>query len=152
MLSLTTTGTVDFDQEVDSSLLPAHLAGCLRNVDADVVEVRGNRVTFKGGMFRFVTNWNVLVPFGFGALAINSETREIRYCLSYRQLIIFSTTVAVVAAALVLTFSGLRGLSGGMLALPLMWFFAVFINLTIGISRFESLLSSAIATAPRMKP
>jgi len=144
------TGTLGFDQEVDVSLLPAHLAGCLRGVDADAVEVTDNLVTFRGGIFRFVTNWNVLVPFGFGDLTVNSETREIRYRLSYRQLAIFSTTMVGIVAALVLTFSGFRKLSGSMLALPLMWFVAVFVRAAIESSRFQGLISRAVATAPRV--
>jgi hypothetical protein len=83
-------GTVSFDQDVDPSLLPLHLAACLRNANANSVEVRDNLVTFEAGMFRFVTNLNVLVPFGFGDITVNSETREVRYCLSYRQLVISS--------------------------------------------------------------
>ena len=45
-------------------------------------EVRNNRVTFRGGVFRFVTNWNILVNFGFGDLAVDSDAREIHYRLS----------------------------------------------------------------------
>jgi len=84
MPTLTKTGTVDFDHEIDSSLLPAHLAGCLRDVDANAVQVRDNRVTFRGGFFRLVTNWNVLVSFRFGDLAVDSDTCEVRHCLSCR--------------------------------------------------------------------
>jgi hypothetical protein len=146
------TGTVDFDREVDSSLLPAHLAGCLRSVDADAVEVTDNLVTFKGGVFRFVTNWNVLVPFGFGDLTVNSETREIRYRLSYRQLAVFSTIIVGIAAALVLAFSSWRRLSGSMLVLPFMWFVSVFVRSALGASRFQGLISRAVSTAPRISP
>ena len=60
------TGIVDFDFEVDSAALPEHLAECLRSVKADEVEVNSNRVSFRGGAFRFMVRGNVLEPFGFG--------------------------------------------------------------------------------------
>ncbi len=150
MPMLIETGAVDFDEEVNSSLLPSHLAGCLRSVDADAVEVADNLVTFRGGIFRVVTNWNVLVPFGFGDLTVDSEAREIRYRLSYRQLAIFSTAIVGIVAALVLTFSSFRRSYGAILALSLMWFVAAFVRAALGASRFQRLISRAVATAPRI--
>src|ERR1700685_2514732 len=78
---LMTTGTVDFGKEVDSSLLAAHIAARLRGVDANDVDARPNSVTFKAGVFRFVTNWNILVSFGFGDLVVDPQTHEIHYRL-----------------------------------------------------------------------
>jgi hypothetical protein len=143
------TGLVDFDRDVDSSLLPARLAGCLRGVDADEVEITDNRVTFEGGIFRFVTNWNVLVPFGFGDLTVCPETRQVRYRLSYRQLVIFSATMIGVMEAFVLAFAGPQRLTI-VIALSVMWFFALFTNLALGIPRFEDLIRRAVASAPRI--
>lgn len=152
MLALTKTQTVSFDQEVDSASLPEHLALCLRSVDADTVEVMGNRVTFTGGMFRLVWNWNVLVPFGSGDLTVDSDTCEVRYTLSFRQLVLVATAMTAVMAAFVLALSGLREALGVAFALPLMWFFVVFGNLALGFARFQSFVSRAIATAPRIHP
>lgn len=149
MPSLQEIGTVNFDPEVDPSLLPSHLASCLSSVDANAVEVRGNRVTFEGGMFRFVMNWNVLVPFGFGDLTVGSETHEVRYCLSYRQLVISSTIPLGIAAAFVFLSHGFRGMSRWTIFLPVLWFFVTCVNLIVGISRFEGFLERCVATAPR---
>jgi len=91
-------GSVGFAQEIDPSLLPKHLAECMRSVDADAVEITNNRVTFKGGVFRFVTNWNVLVPFGFGDVTVDPETRAVVYGLSYRQLAIFYVILISISA------------------------------------------------------
>lgn len=52
MLSPIRTGAVPLDQGVDSDSLPAHLARCLRSVDASTVEIIGNRVTFTAGVPR----------------------------------------------------------------------------------------------------
>src|ERR1700688_844562 len=110
MPMLMKSGKVDFDHEIAPSLLPALLAKCLRSVDADAVEITNNRVTFKGGVFRFVTNWNVLVSFGFGDVTVDSETREVAYGLSYQQLVIFYATIVGLSAGLILAFGGIRGL------------------------------------------
>ncbi|MHC4503361.1 MAG: hypothetical protein ACYTFI_08660, partial [Planctomycetota bacterium] len=87
------TGTVHVDEDVQPSALMPHLAACLRRVRARHVTVDGNRITFKGGVFRFVTNWNVLVPFGTGELEFLPATREVRYRLSLAQLIIVVTVL-----------------------------------------------------------
>ena len=65
MPTLMTTGAIDNGSEIDSSLLAAHVAAQLRDLDANEVDVRPNRVMFKGGDFRYVTSWNILVTFGF---------------------------------------------------------------------------------------
>jgi hypothetical protein len=155
MPTLMTTGAVDFGKEIDSSLLAVHLAVRLRDVDANEIEVRPNHVTFRGGIFRFVTNWNILVSFGFGDFAVDSNTDEIRYRLSYRQLVICSAIMFGVMCLCLLTFSGTQGIISGtwtILGLLLMWFCLGFINVTIGVWRFERFLGRAIATAPRVKP
>ena len=74
VLPLTKIQTVYFDREVDSALLPGHLAVWLRSVEADTVEVMGNRVTFTAGLFRIVGRGNILAPFGFGYLTVISIT------------------------------------------------------------------------------
>jgi len=82
------TGDVSFDDEVDLLVLPTHLAACLRDVKARAVEIEGNHIAFTGGMFRLVSNWNVLVPFGYGDLTVDASTRQVHYRLSSRQLVI----------------------------------------------------------------
>jgi hypothetical protein len=149
------TGAVDFGKDVDSSLLAAHLAVRLREVDASEVEVRNNRVTFSGGIFRFVTNWNILVSFGFGDLTVDSDTSEIRYRLSYRQLVIASAAMFVVMCVFLLAFSGTQGIISGtwtIFALLLMWLCVGFMNVTIGVWRFKRFLGRATGTAPRVRP
>jgi len=73
---------VPLDQGVDSDSLPAHLARCLRSVDASKVDIIGNRVTFTAGIFRLVSNWNILVGFGSGDLTVDSAACKVRYTLN----------------------------------------------------------------------
>jgi len=155
MPMLVTSGAVNFDNEIDSSLLAAHVASQLRDLDANEVDVRPNRVMFKGGYFRFVTSWNILVTFGFGDLVIDPEVHEIRYSLSYRQLVTFSAIMFGAMCIFLLTASRAQGMISGiwtLLGLLLMWFCIGFLNVTIGVWRFERFLGRAIATAPPINP
>ena|ERR1700730_14025796 len=92
------TGDVPFDDTVDLAVLPTHLADCLRDVKARAIEIEGNHIAFTGGMFRLVSNWNVLVPFGYGDLTVDASTRQVHYRLSSRQLVIPATVLTIVLA------------------------------------------------------
>lgn len=151
MLSLSKTESVSFDQEVDRAVLPEHLAMCLGQVEAENVRIVANRVTFTGGVFRMVWNWNVLGPFGFGDITVDSDNCEVRYTLSYRQLVVLATGMVAAMVVFVLALSAFRNL-GVLLVLPLVWYFMVFGNLGIGFARFRSFIDRALANAPRLNP
>ena len=74
--SLTLTGNLPFDAELDPIALVNHLASCLWNVNATTVDIHGNRVVFTRRMFRLVSNWNVLVPFERGDLTVDPDNRQ----------------------------------------------------------------------------
>jgi hypothetical protein len=143
MSILLRSGRLDFGPEIDPSLLPARLAKCLRSVDADAVEITNNSVTFEGGVFRFVTNWNVLVPFGFGDVIVDSEARAVAYGLGYRQLVILYAIMVGLSACLILAFGGVRGLPKVILTLLLFVSVAGFIT-----SRSGFPISSGFSVAP----
>jgi hypothetical protein len=145
MLSPIRTGAVPFDQSVDSTSLPVHLAGCLRSVDASTVEILGNHVAFTAGIFRLVVNWNVLVPFGSGDLTVDSIACEVRYTLNCWQLVVMAIAMTGFMAA----FSLLSGGNQMLWFLPFVWLWLVGGNLAIGIPRFRSFIVRAVATAPR---
>jgi len=149
MSFLITTGTETFNLSVDPSLLPAHLAVCLRSVDAEVVEVLGNRVIFKPGAFLLVSNWNVLVPFDSGEFTVDASAREIRYSLRFRQLVVFTAISLCCMAAFLLLVSHPKSQFGALLALPFLGFIMIFGNLAIGLERFRGFVRRAIGSAPR---
>jgi hypothetical protein len=148
MPSFVITGAVEFDRLVDSSSLPAHLSACLKDMDANAVRVSGKRITFEGGIFRLVTNWNVLVPFGFGDLVVDDQRREIRYCLTYKQLAI-SGMVGCGIAEIGLAILRPQQMFWAMPSLPVLCVALSSINLAIGVSRFQGFLRHAIADASR---
>ena len=101
-------GTVGFEPDVDPSSLPLHLAAWLNNVHAKEVEVCGNRVTFK--RIRMSSSRSG-ASFGLGDLTVNPEGREVRYCVSYRGLVISSIIGFGIAATFLFVspaFAGFR--------------------------------------------
>lgn len=145
MLSLTRTGSLSFDSGINPTALPPHLAECLRSVHASTVAIRGNCVAFTGGMFRLVSNWNVLVPFGSGDLAVDADFRQVRYRVNIRQLVLIGTAMLGVGGAFIL----MSHVWLPLLFLPLMWLWLVGGNVALGIFRFERFVARAIATAPK---
>jgi hypothetical protein len=145
------TGDVPFDDRVDLTVLPTHLVTCLRDVNARAIEIEGTHIAFTGGVFRLVSNWNLLVPFGYGDLTVDATCRQIHYRLSSRQLVIFATVVSIVLA--VPEIVGMTTSRGGLwqpiLAIPVIWIWIVGGNLAIGLWRFQRFLQSAVSTAPR---
>jgi hypothetical protein len=145
------TGNISFDDGVDLTVLPTHLANCLRDVRAGAVVIEGSHIAFTRGMFRLVTNWNVLVPFGYGDLTVDAINRQIYYRLSSRQLVISATVVSVLIAVFVIV--GMTASRGGpwqpILAIPLIWVWIVGGNLATGQWRFQRFLRRAVSTAPR---
>ena len=102
-------------------------------------------------MFRLVSNWNILVPFGFGDLTVDSDARKVRYTLNCWQLVVVTTVMIVLAAVILL--ASVRDSGGKTLwLLPFMWLWLVGGNLAIGIPQFKSLVTRAVATAPRKAP
>jgi hypothetical protein len=141
------TKTVNFDSAIDVAMLPTHLADRLRQINARKVQVNQNRVSFAGGLFGPGGNrWDVLIPFGFGDLTVDSNTRQLRYRLSFRQLIVVATImVGILTGFTCYAFHSLAGL----ISAPIWWIWLVGLNLFIGLPRFKKFVHSTIETAPR---
>ncbi len=144
--ALTLTGTLPFDAEIDPAALPNHLANCLRSVKASTVEIQGNSVVFTRRMFRFVSNWNVLVPFESGDLTMDVEGHQVSYRVSIRELVLLGTGMVGLMTVFLLASPGHPPL----LLMPLMWLWLVGANLAIGIFRFKRFVGRALGTAPHL--
>lgn len=144
--SLTLTGALSFDAEIDPAALPDHLANCLWSVKASTVEIQGNSVVFTRRMFRFVSNWNVLVPFESGYLTIDAYSRQVHYRVSIRELVLLGTGMVGLMTAFLLA----SPTHPPLLLMPLMWLWLVGANLAIGIFRFKRFVDRALGTAPHL--
>lgn len=143
------TGTVQFADDVDTELLAEHLAHCLREVRAAHVRVNGRSVTFTGGIFRMVMNWNVLVPFTFGRLEIDPVERRIRYRLTITQLLVGATLCIVGMGLFILSIPMSDAGWLPWVGLPFMWLWVVGGNLLFGLPQFDGFLRRSVATAVR---
>lgn len=141
------TKTLTIDSAVDLAKLPAHLAVRLQQIKAGTVEVNQNHISFTGGLFGQGRNrWDILIPFGFGDLTVESSTRQLRYRLSFRQLFLAGTIMVGILTGF--SYFAWHSLSA-LLAAPIWWIWLVGINLLIGLPRFEKFVNSAVEAAPR---
>jgi hypothetical protein len=127
-------------------MLPAHLADCLRQINARTVKIDKGLVSFTGGVLGAGSRGDILIPFGFGDLTIDSNSRQLRYRLSFRQLFIGATLLVAFIAGLGLCwYRWPDGLIFGIIG----WAWLVGLNLFIGLPRFKKFVQNAIETAPR---
>ena len=143
--SLMIEGSIYFGEETDSEKLASHLADCLHDADAKTVDLADGRASFKGGVFRMVSNWNVLAPFGSGEMRVNPTTRQVFYRLSVRELVAMGTVVV----GLMTIFTLMSRAWQPAIFMPIMWLWIVGGNLAIGTFRFERFVRRSIESAPR---
>jgi hypothetical protein len=141
------TGTFSFDEQVDVAVLPEHIAACLSRVHAREIQINSNCISFSGGLFRLVSNWNVLVQFERGELTINPHDRRLHYRLGVRQLILVGTILSALISIPVLA----SGNWPGLLFVSFIWLWLVGGNLAIGVPRFRRFIRHAIETAPQLR-
>jgi hypothetical protein len=144
-------GALDFDDGVDTSRLLTHVADRLRAAKAQHVIISNESIAFHGGLFRFVGNWNVLVPFGYGELAVDQHRHEVRYRLSIGQLLAVATIMVLFLGAALLGAAkdGQNATPPALyLFLPFAWLCLVGGNIVLGVRRFERFLRESIDSTP----
>lgn len=144
-LSTMNRGSLSFDDRIDPQRLAEHLADALRRVHAKDVSVSADRVSFAGGIFRFVSNWNVLVPFGHGELTINRSAKRLEYKVSFGQLALILVVFSMFAAVFMLASRFPPGMF--LVGLAMIWLWIGGMNVLIGRVRFESFLRKTIDAA-----
>lgn len=142
-------GAVGFGEDVVASVLPAHLAACLRNVGAWNVIVDGDSLRFTGSAIGapFGPMRNALAPFGCGELDVDPKVREVRYHLRLVPLIALATaSVCCLGLLLLAVHVPVVGIG---LALPIVWTLIVGSNLAFGVVVFTGFLRRSISSAPK---
>jgi hypothetical protein len=130
----------------DFSCLAKEIIESLEREKAKNVETTNNRITFTGGVFRPVSNWNVLVPITPGEIEIDGERHCIYYNIRFSQLIIIgSFMVAFIVAAFAVSSGAPKTVL--ILGLPFIWFWLVGMNLIIDIPRFNRFIIRIIRGA-----
>jgi len=140
---LTISGSLPFDPSVDPAHLLSYLAEAIRSVKGRDIAISGDAVSFRGGMFRLVTNRNILIPFGRGTLTVDPLSRQVRYELSFAQVFVFHTVFWGFVTVMML-----RTPQAAPPIIPLVaWFLVIAANLLFGVPRFRSFLRKAIEIA-----
>lgn len=67
----------------------------LEDARATIVECQPHRIRFRGGIYRAVTNWNVLYPFSDGVLTFDPDNYRIHFELSLIQFHVANLVVAL---------------------------------------------------------
>ncbi len=138
-------GVVGYDRGVDSEKLVLHLADGLRNASAYDVQIQGTLITFRGGVLRLVSNWNVLGPFGSGEIEVDPKLRIMRFRLNFTELLIAATVLVILVSVSLLASHNTKMLA----AVPLIWVFLVGVNLLTGIPRFNVFIRKLAQNAPK---
>ena len=151
---------ISYGPQGDSVKLAAHIADCLNLVKARDVRIEGNRVAFKGSLFRLVYKWDcwhhyVLAPFGYGEIEVEPQTDTICYSLSCVPHVVGSTALVAFWVAFVLLLESV-GRDGANFKVPqilwfaLLWAFLIGKIFFIHIPRFQSFVRYSLETAPQM--
>lgn len=101
------------------------------------VRVEGDKVYFSGGMFRLVSNWNILTQIDHGHIEVSDVGEDIivSYYISFRFLVVAGTV-------LVLIFSGLASLPLPVVVIAWLWLIGM--NLLIAIVRFPRFVARIV--------
>lgn len=139
-------GSFRLARRTDPSAFAACLVERLRREQASWVDDDGDAVRFRGGIGRFVPNWNVLIAFDAGEVRLDASGTLVTYRLHFPVMVILATLVSVVILLNVPPRA-----QGPFLAAFLWLAFAVVVP-CLEASRFRGLLEDAAAeAAPRQR-
>jgi len=124
----------------------ARLEVLLRQASATHITRHGRVLTFRGGLFRFVLNWNILVPVGSGSFEI--EDRGTGIWLHYRgstvqMLVVVTVTVAFMALSIAHS-SAQNGTDVAVAVAIFMWCFLFGANYLLASGRFPRWLKRGL--------
>lgn len=128
----------------------------LRSRKARSVRVAGNTLSFTGGFFRLVINWNPLVAIGRGRIDVQAGEDEViaRYRISFLQLTLVTTALIAVLYALSVS----QGISFPVGVYVFMWLGSIGGNALVAAVRFRDFVRRCMETAcgetqgkPRLK-
>ena len=76
----------------------------LDTVRATSIVRTANKVTFRGGIFRLVTNWNILVPVGYGVIGVQpGNPGSVTYKFSCLEMLVTTTIMVVLMGVFILS-------------------------------------------------
>jgi hypothetical protein len=117
----------------------------LAEVSARDISVNERRISFTGGMFRFVLNWNILIQIGYGHVDLNEtdDSFEVSYYVSFRQMLVI-VSLLVLFLGVLLFLSDHMPLAGALGLMAFAWVFLFGANWAIAMARFPSFVNSML--------
>jgi hypothetical protein len=109
------------------------------------IEQKEERIEFRAGILRLVTNWNLLVPITSGTIEFRKNESCLVYSLSFMELIVFGVMATLFMIIIPLATGAPKEI---LVIVPiLVWGWLVGMNFLLGISRFGSFIKKCIAKA-----
>ena len=117
----------------------------LAAVSARDVSVNDHRISFTGGMFRFVWNWNILIQVGYGHVDLREtdDSFVVSYYASFRQMLVI-VSLLVLFLGLSLLMRDHMPLAGTLGIMALAWLFLFGLNWTVAMVQFPSFVNSML--------
>ena len=136
-------GTIEIPLESDSKRIISTLTERIKAEKPSEITSIQSRITFSGGFFRLVGNWNLLVSISYGVIDIAPANNKllVSYKLWFTELLVFVSLMAGVAAFVVFA-TGSADQNFGIVAKIWLWLFGG--NFILTIVRFHSFVRSAI--------
>jgi hypothetical protein len=145
------TVSIDVHRATDLDGVIAAVEAAIREAKPTEIARDREKITFRAGLFRFVSNWNPLVSIGAGELHFTQQSSsqiEIHYRISFVQLFVVTTIMVAVMFGALPILGGAHGVPLGFLAFAWLWLFGW--NYVLTLFRFPSLVRNAAeGVAPR---
>ena len=115
----------------------------LAKAQATNIRRKGDKVLFRGGIFRFVTTWNVLGPVWYGEIEVISGNPSIvRYKLSCVEMLVMATLMVILFVHFV--YGSERGTQDTLLFSIALWFWLYGMNYLIAAVRLPRFIRKAV--------
>jgi hypothetical protein len=120
----------------------------LRRVKGREIKIEDNKVSFSGGLFRFVDNWNILAQIGSGQIEVVSSPKglAVTYLISFKQLFLLGTILIFIAGISMFPKMSMPTVQK-VFFLFAIWLFLVGGNWLIAMIRFPGFVKSIIRKA-----
>jgi hypothetical protein len=145
MFPLSIDGEIELKSSAPESDILSGLRRALAAQKANNISTDGRRIAFEAGVFRLVSNWNVLVPVGSGTIEIvPGPPRRVRYAFSCRQMAAFTTAMAGVMSCLA---AREGGAAGAVLIFAGAWAWLFGMNYIIAAFRLPGFVRDAVESS-----
>jgi len=138
----TTLAIIGAQSRSSSVEIMAHLADKLDSVDAYDITHEQDTLSFRGGLFRLVGNWNVLISITRGEIRIDRVAMLVQYRLSFVQIVVIVSLLVCLFPVFALTYGFPRPA-----IIPVTCLFEFLLvggNIATGIRGFEKFIRSSI--------